>query len=94
MMHTNSLAAYAMLQQSGGKLTRRLQILELMLDGLSRTDRHIMKELGYSDTNDVRPRITELVKEGVLEEICHIRDDNTGVKVRVTRIKQQQTSLI
>lgn len=91
-MHTNSLAAYASL--GDGKMTRAMSIIKLMLDGISRTDRQIMKALGFTDMNAVRPRVTELIKKGVLEEICTIKDEDTGKPVRVVQIKQQQTSIL
>jgi len=67
-------------------MTRCHEIIGLMTDELSRTDRQIKDALGYSDMNAIRPRVTELVKLKVLEEICSIKDQVTGKKVRVVRL--------
>lgn len=53
------------------------------------TDLEIMLRLKLPDMNCVRPRITELVKEGLLEELIHATEcPITGKKVRMVRIAQ------
>ena len=44
-----------------------------------------MKRLGYSDPNAVRPRITELIKKGFLEESGVIVCAFTKKRVRMVR---------
>lgn len=48
--------------------TRKQQILEILGDR-EMTARMILKRMKHSDMNFVRPRLTEMVKDGVLE-IC------------------------
>lgn len=83
--HANSLAAYR-----AGKLDvfpQRSQMILRALQQLARgTDREILDRLGMADMNAVRPRITELIKLGVLEETGDRIDPLTGKRVRVVRI--------
>lgn len=62
-MHKNSLNVYYAMKATGAIKGRKYQILELMADGVARTDRQIMVGLGYTDMNSVRPRISEMLKE-------------------------------
>lgn len=48
--------------------TRKQQILEILGDR-EMTARMILKRMKHSDMNFVRPRLTEMVKDGILE-IC------------------------
>lgn len=87
-MHVNSLAAY----ESGRAdlfSARELAILNFLrkLQGTSASDRDVMISLGFSDMNSVRPRITELVKDGVLVESGSKTDDVTGKTVRLVALR-------
>ena len=66
-MHINSLTAY---REEGERLSgRKALIYELLSEtNTALTDREVMLKLGYSDPNAVRPRITELIKRGLIEE--------------------------
>jgi predicted DNA-binding transcriptional regulator len=66
-MHINSLTAY---REEGERLNgRKALIYELLSEtNTAMTDREVMLKLGYSDPNAVRPRITELIKRGLIEE--------------------------
>ncbi len=59
----------------------------------SSTDRHVCTFLGFTDMNSVRPRITTLIKRGLLEECGSMRDPLTGKRVRLVRLKQGQGKL-
>ena len=59
----------------------------------SATDREIMQGCGYKDMNAVRPRITELIKRGFLEECGDIKDPLTKRKVRLIRWAEKQLKL-
>ena len=59
----------------------------------SATDREIMQALGYKDMNAVRPRITELIKRGFLEECGSMRDPGTKRIVRLIRWAEKQLKL-
>ena len=48
--------------------TRKQQILEILGDR-EMTARMILKQMKHTDMNFVRPRLTEMVKDGILE-IC------------------------
>jgi hypothetical protein len=88
-MHVNSLAAY----QAGDE--RMFSVRELsVLGAVGRlrvaSDREVMVALGFSDMNAVRPRITELVDDGVLEEVCSKEDPVTRKTVRVVGIRNRE----
>ena len=55
------------------------------------TDRECLERLHQTDMNYVRPRITELIKEGILEEAGECEDHLTGRMVRRVRIAQNLT---
>ena len=89
-MHQNSLLA---LLENAPHLSKRERAIVELLEGdsmqhLGRTDRMIMNALGFSDPNSVRPRITELVTKGVLEECGDCKDAVSGMTVRRVRIKK------
>lgn len=50
------------------------------------TDREVKCLLGFSDMNMVRPRITELVAEGKLNEAGTIKCNTTGRNVRLCEV--------
>lgn len=85
-MHINSLQAYY--EGKGDLFSKRkqeiLSILSKHINGL--TDREIMIVLGYQEGNAVRPRLTELIHDGVVEEIGNKEDPITGKHVRIVRI--------
>lgn len=57
------------------------------------SDREVMLILGFTDMNSVRPRITELIKRGVLVECGSIVDVVTGMTVRISRLAKKQGQL-
>ncbi len=81
-MHVNSLAAY-----EAGRVemfsARELAILGALRRLKCATDRGVMLALGFTDMNSVRPRITELIKDGVLAEDGSVEDATTGKWVRL-----------
>jgi hypothetical protein len=88
MSHANSLAAHHTETASGGLSRRAQQILtaaESQLSGRPFTDREMMRRLGYSDPNAVRPRITELTAAGLLVEVGQVPDSVSGKSVRLSR---------
>lgn len=86
-MHVNSLLAY---WQGKGELfsERENDILRAVGKMKRATDREVMLALGFADPNKVRPRITEMLSEGLLEEIGNIEDPISGKTVRVLGIKR------
>jgi len=85
MTHPNSHAAFDSILPTLGERHRRI----LHAYGAARrTDREILYMVTGKidgDPNKVRPRITELVEMGVLEECGSRTDDLTGRPVRLCR---------
>lgn len=84
MIHQNSLWAYAANSKTLGQRAR--SIYAWIKEHGEATDREVMKALGFSEPNSVRPRITELVKNGLLIEVGAQKDPTTGVIVRKVRV--------
>lgn len=83
-MHFNSMEA---LHIAGAKLTgRRAMVWKALRLNRPMTDREVMQHLGFSDMNTVRPRVTELIERGLLEERGVKTCDVTGMKVRVVGV--------
>lgn len=81
MIHSHSVLAY---HQELPKLSRRaLAVLNWIEYHPKVTDREVMRGLGFSDMNAVRPRVTELVDAGALVEVGERRCPVTGKTVRV-----------
>ncbi len=94
-MHVNSLSAYHTGQHETFS-ERELAILSTLKAKRWATDRDLMTALGFSDMNAVRPRITELIADGLIEEIGTTNDTTTGKRVRRIALRpmaQQQTLL-
>jgi predicted HTH transcriptional regulator len=89
-LHANSVAAYVAEQP---KLSKRAQtILEWIVIYGPHTDREVMQRMGFVDMNNVRPRITELVKLGRLMEVGDVICPVTKKSVRrvdVRRARQE-----
>jgi len=83
-MHENSLDAYGAERE---KLGRRAQavLAWVRLHGPA-TDREVMRGLGFTEPNCVRPRVTELVDLGLLVEVSNRRCPVTGKTVRVVDV--------
>lgn len=85
-MHINSLQAY---YEEKTKLSRRSRDILSHLEKFRGpfTDRQIMERMGFSEPNAVRPRITELIEKGFLEECGKVECMITHKNVRTVRIK-------
>lgn len=97
-MHQNSLAAFYA-GEKGFFNARQQQILAAFASWGRATDRDICNLLGFTDLNAVRPRITELLDDGVLEEagdqvcvvskktvrVCRIRPSNSDAQLELFR---------
>jgi hypothetical protein len=83
-MHNNSLVCY---DQEKAKLgARSKKILEWM-EGWEHpaSDRTIKSRMGYEEVNNVQPRITELIKAGLVKEVGKIKCSTTGKTVRLVQ---------
>lgn len=92
-MHENSLIAY---WEGKEELfsKRELAILSAIRKAYHAraTDRQVMTVLGFTDPNAVRPRITELVKDGLLSEVGSEVDPITQKTVRVVAIVYRKSA--
>ena len=89
-MHSNSLAAYAE-NKTRVFAERQEQVIAHVSQFGPVTDREIVEGLRFGDMNAVRPRVTELVADGVLIEYDHVIDPATNRTVRRTAIAVGQT---
>lgn len=78
-MHGNSLSAYAGLELN----ERQSAVLAIYLHSPPLTDRGCMARMETADPNAVRPRVSELLEAGLLEECGAVRCSVTGRTVRV-----------
>lgn len=69
------------------KQTRKDQILTALKAG-PMTARCVMQVLGYSDLHSVRPRLTELVHDGIVEETGVLWDEVSKRNVSVYALKE------
>lgn len=94
-MHENSLEAY---RSERPKLNgRKRDIFDYIAKHGPCSDREVMSALGFSDPNATRPRCTELIEMGLVEQFDSVRDDLTGKRVRrlvVRRGRPEQMGLI
>jgi hypothetical protein len=84
MIHPNSRKTYTEEKIKLGK--RAKEIYEFLISCNSSeifTDRQIMQALGYSEPNQVRPRITELIKMGKVFEVGACKCISTKKTVRL-----------
>lgn len=94
-MHFNSIRAYW--EEIANLSGRRADVYHVIKKMGEVTDRQVKDALGFSDMNAVRPRITELVEKGLVEECGDVICPVTGKTVRKIRIyklsKTQQIDL-
>lgn len=81
-----SLASYVSESDSGRVGSRQREVLEVIRQLGSCSDRDIAVALGKQDLNYVRPRRFELVEKGLVEEVGKKKDGVTGKTVYVWRI--------
>jgi len=81
MIHENSLAAWDELKPSARK-----KVIYEAYGSATLTDRQVCNRLGMSDMNYGRPRITEMIADGILEERQSVVDHVTNRKVRTCSI--------
>lgn len=84
-MQVNSLLAYydGRRHLFGNREQEVLSALEYAKD---LTDREIMVALGYTDMNSVRPRINQLIEEGVISKTGDKDCPVTGKRVRTVSL--------
>jgi predicted transcriptional regulator len=81
-IHRNSVRAHREERKTLGK--RAAQILDfLRRDCGHYTDRELTAKLGYTDRMMVQPRVSDLIRDGHLQEIGSTRCRTTGKTVRL-----------
>ena len=91
--HENSLLAY--LEGKEGQFSKRQdEILRILAIMPQATDRQLLELTHYSDLNAIRPRVTELVQLGALEEVGSTKCLVTGKRVRLVGRAQRQTQFL
>lgn len=85
-MHENSLSAYG---EERPNLNKRCKAVMSAVDDLGvATDRAIKEYLKLPDMNNVRPRVTELIKLGLLREFDTTKCELTNKSVRRVKLAQ------
>ena len=82
-IHENSKLAHK--QERTQLSLRAANILAHLKDGRPRTDRMIKVEMNFPDMNNVRPRITELISGGFINEVGSHKCNITGKRVRLVQ---------
>ena len=89
MIHDNSMQSYHELDG----LNKRCKMVVSALHDLGiATDRRIKDHLSLPDMNNVRPRVTELIKLGLLIECGVETCEVTNKSVRKVRLSNPQTN--
>ncbi len=81
-MNINSLFAYATTKFSG----RKRQILDWLIAHGPATDNEVAQGLGFPHKAAVQPRISDLVREGLLSEVGTTMDRFTGKPCRKVQV--------
>ena len=86
-LHAHSLEAQD--ATSGEMKGRKAAIVAWLRDNGPATDRQVRDALfgEHADMNTVRPRISELVALGRCHEVGSVKDETTGLHVRIVRAK-------
>lgn len=81
-MHGNSLQAYATLEVTG----RKREILDFLRGcTVALTDRQIAARMGHA-RGWVQPRVSDMIKDGLLEESGKTECSVSGKQVRLVRV--------
>ena len=75
------------------KLSKRAgEILDWVTVRGPRTDRQVAREMGFGQNlNAVRPRITELICDGLLMEVCSVICPTTKKRVRLVDLRSPRS---
>lgn len=87
-MHDNSIEAYENLKPKLGERAERI-LRWMESKPTPMTDREVKDQMGFGDMNEVRPRITELVKHKLLHEVGKRKCPATNKTVRLVLHNQQ-----
>jgi predicted HTH transcriptional regulator len=95
MIHQHSLDALEEIREDGSKQTREQRILQVFAEHGNMTDRAVLARInpGSDNLNYCRPRITELIRKGKIEEKGSTQDSVTGKTVRVCGLVSDQMEM-
>lgn len=82
-LHPHSIKAYR--EAFDALQGRKRKVFNYLAMYGAQTDRQVMDGLGYSDMNNVRPRITELMADNLADEVGHTKCPVTQRQVRVVK---------
>ena len=89
MIHDNSMSSY---DELDGLNNRCRLVIDALYELGRATDRSIKEHLKLPDMNNVRPRVTELLKLGILVEcgnqLCRVSNRN----VRLVKLRNPDTN--
>ncbi len=86
-MHINSISTYYEEKKNLNKRAKHIYNYLCSKKNEPLTDRDVQRDLGYAEPNNVRPRITELIKIGLVEEVGKKKCSLTGKRVRLIEAK-------
>jgi len=89
-MHRNSLEAFEEEVREGSVSKRRELIFRSLMPDRVLTDRQVMEAVHFTDMDTVRPRITEMIQDGRLEELGKTVCPHTRKMVRLVTIPEFQ----
>ena len=84
-VHRHSRAAYRL--QLAAVASRAGMVWRCIRDYGPMTDRQVAATLGFAELAKVQPRISELIQADMLEECGERKCPQTGMTVRVVRVK-------
>ena len=89
-MHPNSVQAYweGSIELFGKRHKQVIQTLRACR--VPMTDREVMTACGFADPNQVRPRLTELVEAGIVEEVGTTICPITHKTVRLAKLAKRE----
>jgi ABC-type lipopolysaccharide export system ATPase subunit len=90
-VHPNSIIGYHDLDTS--EMRRLVKSAYEKNPSIPLTDRQVKETLGLNDMNKARPRISELIKAGVLAEYGKTKDYLTKKTVRLVGLVQREVQL-
>ena len=90
MIHSNSKEAYKAIMCNGSKDSRAKEVLKIIESaGRSLSDYQVLQvfKSGSDNLNLVRPRISEMYKNGILEEGPPVKSHEGNTNVRTSQIR-------
>ena len=85
-MHDNSIKTYE--EEEAALSKREREIFNfLRMTRKAYTDRQLAKLMGFGHRSEVQPRLSDLVRKGLVKECGNVKCEDTGKTVRQIRFK-------